>query len=130
MPSVQALVFSHFVAPALDETWPGLDAAFPDLDRTLTECTDVSSMAEISSHICESFFLSPKSTLECEQPVKSIYWSLSMAVDDLLEMVQNSSRQVSVGPLGTRLASHSLLCGSILAPVLMLCLREGLWVKE
>ncbi|XP_036302209.1 pericentrin isoform X8 [Pipistrellus kuhlii] len=82
------------VAPALDETWPGLDVALPDLDRTLTECTEVSSMAEISSHICESFFLSPESTLECEQPVRSIYRSLGLAVDGLLEMVLDSSRQL------------------------------------
>lgn len=123
-------MFSHFVAPALDETWPGLNVALPDLDRTLTECTEVSSMAEISSHICESFFLSPESTLECEQPVRSIYRSLGLAVDGLLEMVLDSSRQVSLGPLSTRLATHSLLCGSILALVLMLCLREGLWVNE
>uniref|UniRef100_G1P9H7 Pericentrin n=1 Tax=Myotis lucifugus TaxID=59463 RepID=G1P9H7_MYOLU len=88
-----ASVFSHFVAPALDETWPGLDVAPPELDRTLTECTEVSSMAEISSHICESFFMSPESTLECEQPVRSIYRSL-LAVDGLLEMVLDSSRQL------------------------------------
>ncbi|XP_014405447.1 PREDICTED: pericentrin isoform X1 [Myotis brandtii] len=81
------------VAPALDETWPGLDAP-PELDRTLTECTEVSSMAEISSHICESFFMSPESTLECEQPVRSIYRSLGLAVDGLLEMVLDSSRQL------------------------------------
>ncbi|XP_059542726.1 pericentrin isoform X13 [Myotis daubentonii] len=82
------------VAPALDETWPGLDVAPPELDRTLTECTEVSSMAEISSHICESFFMSPESTLECEQPVRSIYRSLGLAVDGLLEMVLDSSRQL------------------------------------
>nr|KAF6379737.1 pericentrin [Myotis myotis] len=82
------------VGPALDETWPGLDVAPPELDRTLTECTEVSSMAEISSHICESFFMSPESTLECEQPVRSIYRSLGLAVDGLLEMVLDSSRQL------------------------------------
>ncbi|XP_015416174.1 PREDICTED: pericentrin isoform X2 [Myotis davidii] len=82
------------VAPALDETWPELDVAPPELDRTLTECTEVSSMAEISSHICESFFMSPESTLECEQPVRSIYRSLGLAVDGLLEMVLDSSRQL------------------------------------
>ncbi|XP_070263127.1 pericentrin isoform X4 [Myotis yumanensis] len=82
------------IVPALDETWPGLDVAPPELDRTLTECTEVSSMAEISSHICESFFMSPESTLECEQPVRSIYRSLGLAVDGLLEMVLDSSRQL------------------------------------
>ncbi|XP_054569606.1 pericentrin [Eptesicus fuscus] len=83
-----------YVVPALDETWPAFDVALPELDRTLTECTEVSSMAEISSHICESFFLSPESTLECEQPVRSIYRSLGLAVDGLLEMVLDSSRQL------------------------------------
>ncbi|XP_016067354.1 PREDICTED: pericentrin [Miniopterus natalensis] len=82
------------VAPALDETWPGPDVALPELDRTLTECTEVSSMADISSHICESFFMSPESTLECEQPIRSIYRSLGLAVDGLLEMVLDSSRQL------------------------------------
>lgn len=87
-------------------------------------------MADISSHICESFFMSPESTLECEQPIRSIYRSLGLAVDGLLEMVLDSSRQVSHGPVSTSLATHSLLCGPILSPVLMLCLREGQWVNE
>ncbi|XP_054435390.1 pericentrin isoform X13 [Pteronotus mesoamericanus] len=85
---------SPSAAPALDEMWPGPDVALTELDKTLTECTEMSSMAEISSHICESFFMSPESTLECEQPVRSIYRSLSLAVDSLLEMVLDSSKQL------------------------------------
>lgn len=57
-------------------------------------------MAEISSHICESFFMSPESTLECEQPVRRVFQSLGLAVDGLLEMVLDSSRQVRHGPVG------------------------------
>ncbi|XP_008265468.2 pericentrin isoform X4 [Oryctolagus cuniculus] len=79
-------------APALEETWP--DAALLDLDRALPECAEMSSVAEISSHVCESFFLSPESTLECEQPVRRVYQSLSMAVDGLLEMTLDSTRQL------------------------------------
>lgn len=58
-------------------------------------------MAEISSHICESFFMSPESTLECEQPVRRVFQSLGLAVDGLLEMVLDSSRQVRHGPVGS-----------------------------
>ncbi|XP_032943897.1 pericentrin isoform X2 [Rhinolophus ferrumequinum] len=80
--------------PALEETWPGCDGAVPELDGTLPESTEMSSEAEISSHLCESFFLSPESTLEWEQPVRRIYQSLALAVDSLLEMVLDSSRQL------------------------------------
>ncbi|XP_074176191.1 pericentrin isoform X7 [Rhinolophus sinicus] len=80
--------------PALEETWPGCDGAVPELDGTLPESTEMSSEAEISSHLCESFFLSPESMLECEQPVRRIYQSLALAVDSLLEMVLDSSRQL------------------------------------
>lgn len=82
----------------------------PELDGTLPESTETSSEAEISSHLCESFFLSPESTLEYEQPVRRVYQSLALAVDSLLEMVLDSSRQVRCGPLGTT-------CCSVLAPV-------------
>nr|XP_044607039.1 pericentrin isoform X14 [Equus asinus] len=81
-------------APALDETWPGPDVALPELDGTFPECAEMSSVAEISSHVCESFFMSPESTLECEQPVRRIYRSLGLAVDGLLEMALDSSRQL------------------------------------
>lgn len=64
------------------------------MDGTLPEATETSSEAEISSHLCESFFLSPESTLECEQPVRRVYQSLALAVDSLLEMVLDSSRQL------------------------------------
>ncbi|XP_072826988.1 pericentrin [Vicugna pacos] len=77
-----------------DETWPGLDAALPELDRTSPECAETSSVAEISSHIRESFFMSPESTLECEQPIRRVYRSLGLAVDSLLEMVLDSTRQL------------------------------------
>nr|XP_058921526.1 pericentrin isoform X2 [Kogia breviceps] len=81
-------------APALDEVWPGLDAALPELDSASPEGAETSSVAEISSHVCESFFMSPESTLECEQPVRRIYRSLGLAVDGLLEMVLDSTRQL------------------------------------
>ncbi|XP_021112114.1 pericentrin isoform X1 [Heterocephalus glaber] len=80
-------------APALEEVWSD-DAALLELDRTLPEGAEMSSLADISSHVCESFFMSPESTLECEQPIRRVYQSLSMAVDGLLEMAVDSSRQV------------------------------------
>lgn len=88
-------VFARFTAPALEETWP--EAALLELDRTLPECVEGSSEAELSSHICESFFMSPESSLECEQPVRRIYRSLGLAVDSLLELALDSTRQVSPG---------------------------------
>ncbi|XP_022371928.1 pericentrin isoform X2 [Enhydra lutris kenyoni] len=89
-PSGQALL----AAPVLDETWPASEAALLELDRTLPECAEVSSEAEISSHICESFFMSPESSLECEQPVRKLYRSLGLAVDGLLELALDSTRQL------------------------------------
>nr|XP_035937510.1 pericentrin isoform X3 [Halichoerus grypus] len=89
-PSGQAL----FAVPVLDETWPGSEAALLELDRTLSECVEMSSDAEISSHICESFFMSPQSSLECEQPIRRIYRSLGLAVDGLLELALDSTRQL------------------------------------
>ncbi|XP_053513561.1 pericentrin isoform X12 [Artibeus jamaicensis] len=85
---------SPSAVPTLDEMWPGPDVTLTELDKTLTECTEVSSMAEISSHIRESFFMSPESTLECEQPIRSMYRSLGLAVDSLLEMALDSSKQL------------------------------------
>lgn len=84
--------FAHLVAPPLEEMWS--DAALLELDRALPEGAEMSSVAEISSHVCESFFMSPESTLECEQPIRRVYQSLGMAVDGLLEMALDSSRQV------------------------------------
>jgi hypothetical protein len=85
-------VFAYLVAPALDEMWS--DEALLELDRTLSEGEEISSVAEISSHVCESFLMSPESTLECEQPIRRVYQSLGIAVDGLLEMALDSSRQV------------------------------------
>ncbi|XP_073928543.1 pericentrin isoform X6 [Castor canadensis] len=79
-------------APALDEMWS--DEALLELDRTLSEGEEISSVAEISSHVCESFLMSPESTLECEQPIRRVYQSLGIAVDGLLEMALDSSRQL------------------------------------
>lgn len=83
-----------FASPALEEVWSD-DAALLELDRILPEGAEMSSVEDISSHVCESFFMSPESTLECEQPIKRVYQSLSVAVDGLLEMALDSSRQVS-----------------------------------
>uniref|UniRef100_A0A2K5NCR0 Pericentrin n=1 Tax=Cercocebus atys TaxID=9531 RepID=A0A2K5NCR0_CERAT len=79
-------------APALEETWS--DVALPELDRTLSECAEMSSAAEISSHMRESFLMSPESVRECEQPIRRVFQSLSLAVDGLLEMALDSSRQL------------------------------------
>ncbi|XP_010634682.1 pericentrin isoform X3 [Fukomys damarensis] len=80
-------------APALEEVWSD-DSALLELDRTLPEGAEMSSLGDISSHVCESFFMSPESTLECEQPIRRVYQNLRMAVDSLLEMAVDSSRQV------------------------------------
>ena len=42
---MQVPVFPHFAVPVLEETWP--EAALLELDRTLPECAEVSSEAEI-----------------------------------------------------------------------------------
>ncbi|XP_047573599.1 pericentrin isoform X2 [Lutra lutra] len=89
-PGGQALL----AAPVLDETWPASEAALLELDRTLPDYAEVSSEAELSSHICESFFMSPESSLECEQPVRKLYRSLGLAVDGLLELALDSTRQL------------------------------------
>lgn len=85
----------------------------------------MSSVAEISSHVCESFFMSPESTLECEQPVRRIYRSLGLAVDGLLEMALDSSRQVRHGPA----RPHPCCLLPVLWPcwllLLILFFREG-----
>uniref|UniRef100_A0A2K5J9J7 Pericentrin/AKAP-450 centrosomal targeting domain-containing protein n=1 Tax=Colobus angolensis palliatus TaxID=336983 RepID=A0A2K5J9J7_COLAP len=87
-------------APALEETWS--DVALPELDRTLSECAEMSSVAEISSHMRESFLMSPESVRECEQPIRRVFQSLSLAVDGLLEMALDSSRQVRPRLPGSR----------------------------
>ncbi|XP_017907935.1 PREDICTED: pericentrin isoform X3 [Capra hircus] len=81
-------------APALDDVWAGLDVASLEPDGMVAECAETSSVAEISSHVCESFFLSPERTLDCEQPVRRVFQSLGLAVDGLLEMVLDSAKQL------------------------------------
>ncbi|XP_023381589.1 pericentrin isoform X6 [Pteropus vampyrus] len=81
-------------APAADELWPGPDGALPELDATLPACSELSSVAEVSSHVRESFLLSPERALECEEPVRGVYRSLGLAVDSLLDMVLDSARQL------------------------------------
>uniref|UniRef100_A0A8C8YPS4 Pericentrin n=1 Tax=Prolemur simus TaxID=1328070 RepID=A0A8C8YPS4_PROSS len=79
-------------APTLDETWS--DAALLEVDRTVSECAETSSAAEVSSHVRESFLMSPDSARGCEQTVRRVYQSLGLAVDGLLEMVLDSTRQL------------------------------------
>ncbi|XP_029796446.1 pericentrin [Suricata suricatta] len=79
-------------APVPEEPWP--EAALLELDRTVPECVEGSSDAELSSHVCESFFMSPEGSPECEQPVRRIYRSLGLAVDGLLELALGSARQL------------------------------------
>ncbi|XP_072496871.1 pericentrin isoform X16 [Notamacropus eugenii] len=64
------------------------DQTLPECDETLLAATD------ISSHVRESFFWSPGVTVECEQPIRRIYQSLGAAVDNLLEMMLDSSKQL------------------------------------
>ncbi|XP_055975520.1 pericentrin [Sorex fumeus] len=80
--------------PALDDTWLGSELAELELDTTLRGSMEVSSLAELSSHVCESFFLSPDRTLDWEQPVKKVFQSLDLAVDSLLGMALDSSKQL------------------------------------
>ncbi|XP_069330976.1 pericentrin [Eulemur rufifrons] len=79
-------------APTLDEMWS--DAAPLEVDRTVSECAEMSCAAEVSSHVRESFLMSPDSALGCEQTVRRVYQSLGLAVDGLLEMVLDSTRQL------------------------------------
>ena len=99
-------------APALDDVWAGLDVASLEPDGMVAECAETSSVADTLqllltpllesensqgahiSHVCESFFLSPERTLDCEQPVRRVFQSLGLAVDGLLEMVLDSAKQV------------------------------------
>ncbi|KAI4589547.1 hypothetical protein MJG53_000596 [Ovis ammon polii x Ovis aries] len=93
-PTTQPGSQSPPTAPALDDVWAGLDVASLEPDGTVAECAETSSVAEISSHVCESFFLSPERTLDCEQPVRRIFQSLGLAVDGLLDMVLDSAKQL------------------------------------
>ncbi|XP_028925389.1 pericentrin isoform X2 [Ornithorhynchus anatinus] len=82
------------VVPECKVTTPGGHETLPECGKTLLEHEQISSVAEISSHLCESFFMNPEGTLECEQPVKKIYQSLGAAVDNLLEMILDSTKQL------------------------------------
>ena len=113
---MQVPVFPHFAVPVLEETWP--EAALLELDRTLPECAEVSSEAEISSHVCESFFMSPENSLECEQPIRRIYRSLGLAVDGLLELALDSTRQVRHGSVHH---PSKQVCDPDLTPVSVPC---------
>lgn len=86
------------VAAALGNMWS--DEGLLEIDRTLPEGAETSSVCEISSHVCESFFMSPENTLDCEQPIRRVYQSLSTAVEDLLETALDSSKQVRPMPHG------------------------------
>uniref|UniRef100_A0A8C2MER4 Pericentrin (kendrin) n=1 Tax=Cricetulus griseus TaxID=10029 RepID=A0A8C2MER4_CRIGR len=83
---------AQLAAAALGDMWS--DEGLLEIDRTLPEGAETSSVSEISSHVCESFFMSPENTLECEQPIRKVYQSLSTAVDGLLEMALDSSKQL------------------------------------
>lgn len=44
--------------------------------------------------------MSPENTQECEQPIRKVYQSLSTAVEGLLDMALDSSKQVRPKPHG------------------------------
>ncbi|XP_021508181.1 pericentrin isoform X3 [Meriones unguiculatus] len=79
-------------AAALGDMWS--DEGLLEVDRTLPEGAETSSVSEISSNVCESFFMNPENTLEYEQPIRRVFHSLSTAVDGLLEMALDSSKQL------------------------------------
>ncbi|XP_029338325.1 pericentrin isoform X10 [Mus caroli] len=83
---------ARLAAAALGDMWS--DEGLLEVDRTLPEGAETSSVCEISSHVCESFFISPENTLDCEQPIRRVYQSLSTAVEGLLEMALDSSKQL------------------------------------
>ncbi|XP_074120580.1 pericentrin isoform X3 [Sminthopsis crassicaudata] len=66
-----------------------------EFDQTLPECDEtLLTETDVSCHVRESFFLSPGVTMECEQPIRRIYQSLGVAVDNLLEMMLDSNKQL------------------------------------
>ncbi|XP_045140485.1 pericentrin [Echinops telfairi] len=93
-PAIEVLCAGECTASTLDAALPELRTALLEPDGALPEPAEVSAVAEISSHVCESFFMNPDTTLEYEQPVRKIFQSLRLAVDKLLEMVLDSSRQL------------------------------------
>ncbi|XP_054982112.1 pericentrin isoform X4 [Sorex araneus] len=94
LPSAQLGDAVPQAVPDLDNTWLGSELAVLDLDTTVPGSMEVSSLAELSSHVCESFFLSPDRTLDWDQPVKKVFQSLGLAVDGLLGMALDSSKQL------------------------------------
>ncbi|XP_037685884.1 LOW QUALITY PROTEIN: pericentrin [Choloepus didactylus] len=92
--SVRPGVESPSTAQPLDETLPRFDVAPLDFHQLWPECAEMASVTEVSSHVRESFFMSPETTLECEQPIRKIYQSLGIAVDSLLEMALDSTKQL------------------------------------
>ncbi|XP_075398289.1 pericentrin isoform X3 [Tenrec ecaudatus] len=93
-PTIEVLCAGECTASALDAALPELRTAPLEPDGALPEPAEVSTVAEISSHVCESFFMNPDTTLEYEQPVRKIFQNLRLAVDKLLEMVLDSNRQL------------------------------------
>ncbi|XP_043361754.1 pericentrin isoform X16 [Dermochelys coriacea] len=69
-----------------------------DLDETLTEHNQVSAVtdegSELSQHLCESVFASPDLALENEEMILKICRRLRTAVEKLLELVTESTKQL------------------------------------
>ncbi|CAM4634925.1 unnamed protein product [Caretta caretta] len=69
-----------------------------DLDETLTEHNQVSAVtdegSELSQHLCESVFASPDLALENEEMILKICCRLRTAVEKLLELVTESTKQL------------------------------------
>ncbi|MEJ1288118.1 pericentrin (kendrin) [Cricetulus griseus] len=65
-------------------------------ERENQEDTTLICMLRADADLAQSkgFFMSPENTLECEQPIRKVYQSLSTAVDGLLEMALDSSKQL------------------------------------
>ncbi|XP_076975378.1 pericentrin [Tamandua tetradactyla] len=93
-PGVQLEPKSPSTARPLDETWPRFDSVPLDFYQLWPECAEAASVTDVSSHVRESFFLSPETTLECEQPIRRVYQSLGLAVDSLLEMALGATKQL------------------------------------
>ncbi|XP_054028518.1 pericentrin [Dryobates pubescens] len=68
------------------------------LDESLTECNQLSSVtdegSELSQHFCESVFTKPELACESEEVIQKICQRLHTAVERLLEMVTESTKQL------------------------------------
>ncbi|XP_067994329.1 pericentrin isoform X4 [Melanerpes formicivorus] len=68
------------------------------LDESLTECNQLSSVtdegSELSQHFCESVFTKPELACESEEVIQKICQRLRTAVERLLEMVTESTKQL------------------------------------